>query len=465
MSALWTASEAAAATGGRALGNWSSSGIAIDSRAVSPGDLFVALQGPHHDAHAFVPAAIAAGAAAAMVSEAPAGDMPLLLVDDTLRALEQLGVAGRARAAARVAAVTGSVGKTGTKEALRHVLARQDATFASSASHNNHWGVPLSLSRLPRQARWAVLELGMNHAGEIAVLTRMARPHVALVTTVAPAHLEFFGSVEAIADAKGEIFEGLEPGGTAILNRDDGVFERLRAKALACGAARVIGFGGNAAADFRLLDATLDADGSEVRASLDGRTVSYRVGIAGRHWLANSLAVLAATAALGADVDQAAASLADLEPPSGRGARYGILVGAGEAALLDESYNANPASVRAALDVLGRMPGRRVAVLGDMRELGETGPALHAALAEAVAAAGVARLYTCGPLMAHLHAAVPAALRGAHAADAATLLPLLLAGLRPGDAVLVKGSLGSRMGPIAEALRRGAGGAAQRAAG
>lgn len=464
MSALWTASEAAAATGGRAVADWSVNGIAIDSRAVSPGDLFVALRGPNHDAHAFVPAAIAAGAAAAMVSEAPAGDMPLLLVDDTLRALERLGVAGRARAAARIVAVTGSVGKTGTKEALRHVLARQDAAFASSASHNNHWGVPLSLSRLPRQARWAVLELGMNHAGEIAILTRMVRPHVALVTTVAPAHLEFFASVEAIADAKGEIFEGLEPGGTAILNRDDAVFGRLRAKALACGAARVIGFGGDAAADFRLLDAKLDADGSEVTARLDGRTVSYRVGIAGRHWLANSLAVLAATAALGGDVDRAAASLADLQPPGGRGARYRIVVGAGEAALLDESYNANPASVRAALDVLGRMPGRRIAVLGDMRELGETGPALHAALAEAVATAGVARLYTCGPLMERLHAAVPAALRGAHAADAATLLPLLLAGLRPGDAVLVKGSLGSRMGPIAEALRRG-GGTAQRAAG
>jgi UDP-N-acetylmuramoyl-tripeptide--D-alanyl-D-alanine ligase len=321
------------------------------------------------------------------------------------------------------------------------------------------------LARLPRDARWAVLELGMNHAGEIAALTRMARPHVALVTTVAPAHLEFFPSVEAIADAKGEIFEGLEPGGTAILNRDDAVFERLRAKAVASGAARIVGFGSDAAADFRLLDAELDADGSEVRASLDGRAVSYRVGIAGRHWLSNSLAVLATAAALGADVAAAAEALADLRPPTGRGARYRIAVGDGEATLLDESYNANPASVRAALDVLGRLPGRRIAVLGDMRELGEAGPALHAALAEPVQAAGVARLYTCCPLMEHLHAAVPAGLRAAHAADAATLLPLLLAGLRPGDVVLVKGSLGSRMGPIAEALRQGGATAAQRAAG
>jgi UDP-N-acetylmuramoyl-tripeptide--D-alanyl-D-alanine ligase len=288
---------------------------------------------------------------------------------------------------------------------------------------------------------------------------------VAVITTVAAAHLEFFGSVEAIADAKGEIFEGLAPGGIAVLNRDDAVFERLRAKAEAYGAARIVTFGSHADADFRLLDARLDADGSAVEASLAGRRQAYRVGVAGQHWLSNSLAVLAAVDALGADVAAAAESLRDLEPPAGRGARYPIAAGDGHAVLLDESYNANPASVRAALDVLGRLPGRRVAVLGDMRELGQTSATLHAALADAVEAAGVAHLYTCGPLMERLHAAVPAAQRAAHAADSAALLPLVLAGLRAGDAVLVKGSLGSRMGPIAEALRTGAAGSAQRAAG
>jgi UDP-N-acetylmuramoyl-tripeptide--D-alanyl-D-alanine ligase len=466
MSILWTADEAKSATGGAAYGDWAVGGVAIDSRAVAPGDLFVALQGPNHDAHDFVGAALAAGAAAAMVRRrAVAGEAPRLEVDDTLVGLERLGVAGRARASARVAGVTGSVGKTGAKEALRHVLARQGSVFASSASHNNHWGVPLSLARLPPAADWAVLELGMYHAGEIAVLTRQVRPHVAVVTTVAPAHLEFFGSIEAIADAKAEIFEGLEPGGVAVLNRDDAVFARLRAKAVSCGASRIMAFGRHADADFRLLDARLDAEGSDVSASLGGRRVDYRVGIAGRHWVSNSLAVLAAVDGLGADVEAAAQALRDLEPPAGRGARYPVPVGDGRAVLLDESYNANPASVRAALDVLGRLPGRRVAVLGDMRELGETAPALHAGLADAVAAAGVARLFTCGPLMERLHAAVPAALRAAHAPDSAGLLPLVLAGLRDGDVVLVKGSLGSRMGPIAEALRQGAAAGSRRAAG
>jgi UDP-N-acetylmuramoyl-tripeptide--D-alanyl-D-alanine ligase len=463
---LWTAAEAAAATGGLPSGAWTASGVSIDSRTVAPGDLFVALQGPNHDAHAFVAAALERGAVAAMVGRRPddvAADAPLLLVDDTLAGLEALGRAGRARTAARVVAVTGSVGKTGTKEALRHVLAAQAPTHASAASHNNHWGVPLTLARLPRDAAYAVLELGMNHAAEIAHLTRLAKPHVALITAVEPAHLEFFGSLKAIADAKGEIFEGLEPGGTAVLNRDNPMFARLRERALACGAARVLGFGSDPAADVRAVDAVLDADGSEIVARLDGREVRYHVGIAGRHWVLNSLAVLAAVAALGADPQAAARSLADLRPPTGRGARHEIAVGDGCATLIDESYNANPASVRAALDVLGRLPGRRVLVLGDMLELGPAGPALHAGLAAAVAAAGVARLHSCGPLMGHLHEAVPSTIRGAHAADSAALLPLVVAGLRPGDVVLVKGSLGSRMGPIAAALRDGA--AATRRAG
>jgi UDP-N-acetylmuramoyl-tripeptide--D-alanyl-D-alanine ligase len=403
-----------------------------------------------------------------MVERTPdtlAGEAPLLVVQDTQAGLEALGRAGRARAAAKVVAVTGSVGKTGTKEALRHVLAAQAATFASAASHNNHWGVPLSLARLPPDVAFAVLELGMNHAGEIARLTRLARPHVALVTTVEPAHLEFFASLEAIADAKAEIFLGLEPGGFAVLNRDNPMFSRLAARASACGAARIMSFGTDASADCRAIEATLDAEGSDVTARLNGRELRYRIGIAGRHWVMNSLAVLAAVVALGADPARAAEALQDLRPPAGRGARYAIPVGEGSATLLDESYNANPASVRAALDVLGRLAGRRIAVLGDMLELGPEGPQLHAALAAAVAAAGVERLFTCGPLMAHLHEAVPAAMRGAHARDAQALLPLVVVGLRPGDVVLVKGSLGSRMGPIAQALRDGVAARATRRAG
>ncbi len=457
MSALWTAAEAVAATGGRTFGGWTAQGIAIDSRAAQAGDLFIALRGPNHDGHGFVGDALRRGACAAVVHR-PIGEPAvlgrLLEVEDTQRALEALGAAARRRSRARFIAVTGSVGKTGTKEALRQVLGRQGPTHASSASHNNHWGVPLSLARLPLDTRFAVLELGMNHAGEIAALTRQARPHVAIVTTIAPAHLEHLGSLDAIAAAKAEIFEGLEPDGVAIVNRDNPQFARLAALARHHGA-RVVGFGTADDADCRLIAAELDGDGSEVHAELHGRVLRYRVGLAGRHWVDNSLAVLAAVEAVGGDVAAAADALAGLLPLAGRGARVTIAVGDGTALLLDESYNANPASVQAALRVLGSLPGRRIAVLGDMLELGEAGPRLHAELAESVTAAGVDRLFTCGPLMAHLHEAVAPARRGAHAPDAQVLLPLVAAAIEPGDVILVKGSLGSRMAPIVEALRHG----------
>jgi UDP-N-acetylmuramoyl-tripeptide--D-alanyl-D-alanine ligase len=327
-------------------------------------------------------------------------------VPDTQAGLEALGRAGRARAEARIVGVTGSVGKTGTKEALRHVLAAQGSTHASAASYNNHWGVPLTLARLPRAAAYGVLELGMNHPGEIAALTRQARPHVALITLIAPAHLGHFASLDAIADAKAEIFEGLEPGGVAVLNRDDPQFERLRAGA-GPHAGRIATFGAERSADWRLLESRLDPDGSDVVAGFGGKRIAYRLGVPGRHWVANSLAVLAASEALGADVEAAAASLATLEPPAGRGRKRTIPIGGGEALLLDESYNANPVSMRAALELLGQMPGRRIAVLGDMLELGERGPDLHAGLAEAAQAAGVARVFCCGPLMESLFAALP----------------------------------------------------------
>jgi UDP-N-acetylmuramoyl-tripeptide--D-alanyl-D-alanine ligase len=455
MTARWTADEVAGATGGRIAGSWVASGVSIDTRTIAPGDLFVALEGPNHDAHDFVADALDRGAAAAVVSRVPDGiddRSALALVDDTQAALEGLGRVGRARTAARIAGVTGSVGKTGTKEALLHVLARQAPSYASIASYNNHWGVPLSLARLPEAASFGVLELGMNHAGEIGALTALVRPHVALITTVAPAHLEFFPSVEAIVDAKSEIFEGLEPGGVAVINQDNEHYGRMRVHAERSRARSIVTFGRHPTADWRLDELRLAPEHSEVVAVRNGRRYAYRLGTPGEHQVLNSLAVLAVAEALGADVARAAGSLGELRASSGRGERRWIAASDGKALLLDESYNANPASMRAALAVLGQSPGRKIAVLGDMLELGEAAGDLHAGLADTVNAAGIELVFTCGPAMARLHDALPAARRGAHAVDAAALAPVILDAVRPGDVVLVKGSLGSRMARVVAAL-------------
>jgi UDP-N-acetylmuramoyl-tripeptide--D-alanyl-D-alanine ligase len=312
--------------------------------------------------------------------------------------------------------------------------------------------VPLSLARMPEDVAFGVLELGMNHAGELAALTRIARPHVAVITTVAAAHLEFFSSIEAIADAKCEIFAGLEPGGTAILNVDIPYFDRMRAHAGRSPADHIVTFGEHPAADWRLLELRLSPTDGEMVVLHRGRRLAYRLGTPGRHAALNSLAVLAAVEALGGDPELAAVSLSGLRPSSGRGARRRIELAGGEALLLDETYNANPASMTAALAVLGQQEGRRVAVLGDMLELGDQGSALHAALIEPVLAAGVDLVFSCGPLMAHLNAALPPSRRGAHAADAAALAPIVREALRPGDVLLIKGSLGSRMARVLEAL-------------
>jgi UDP-N-acetylmuramoyl-tripeptide--D-alanyl-D-alanine ligase len=450
---LWTAAEITAATGGRAEGDWAVIGVSIDSRTVQPRELFIALRGPHHDGHVFVADALARGAAA-LVDRVPDGlsETALVVVDDTMVALTALGRAARARSNARIAALTGSVGKTGTKEALRLALSVQAPTHASAASYNNHWGVPLSLARAPRGTAYGVYELGMNAPGEIAALTRLVRPHVALVTTVEAAHLGFFPSIEAIAEAKGEIFLGLEPGGIAVLNADNPHFARLVVMAEAAGCARVIGFGAAAGATARLRDAQLDPAGSDVLMTLGGREIAFRVGAPGRHWVGNALGVVACAAALGADPEAAARSLRDFRAPVGRGRQHRLILPSGSITLIDESYNANPASVRAALQVLATAAGRRVAVLGDMLELGARAPKLHAGLAQAVVACGVDRLYTAGPEMRHLHDALPVARRGAHVADAAALLPILEGELRGGDTLLIKGSLGMRMGRIVEAL-------------
>lgn len=452
---LWTAAEAEAATGGRASRDFAASGVSIDTRSLDAGDLFVALKGAR-DGHAFVADAFAKRAAAALVAEAPPGisaEAPLVTVADTLEGLRGLGRAGRARSAATVIGVTGSVGKTSTKEALAAVLAAQAETHAAALSHNNHLGVPLTLARLPPRARYAVVEIGMNHPGEIAPLACLARPHVALITTVEPVHIEFFESEEAIAEEKASIMDGLEPGGAAVLNRDNRHFARLERAALARGIGRIVTFGSDPAAEVRLLSWEPLGWEARVRISLFGRELAATLASPGRHAAVNACAVLAAAFAAGADAAAALPVLAAIAPAGGRGRRRAIRLPGGEATLLDDSYNASPPSVRAALAVLAAVPAaRRVAVLGDMRELGARAEEEHRALARAVSEAGLDLVFTCGPLMRALHEALPAPPRAAHAPDSAALLPLVREAIRPGDVVLVKGSLGSRMGPLAAAL-------------
>ena len=457
--ALWQAAEAADATGGQAAGDWSAEGVSIDSRTVKSGDLFVALKGPTFDGHDYVAAALEAGAVAAMVDRRPDGigdEAPLLLVDDTLAGLWALGRASRARSEARIAAITGSVGKTGTKEALHRCLAAQAETTASAASFNNHWGVPLSLARMPTSAHYGVFELGMNSPGEIGPLSRLVRPEVAVITTVEPVHLEFFDNVLQIADAKAEIFEGLVPGGVAILNRDNAFFPNLLETAEARGVGRIISFGRHPEANLRLLNCSLHATCSAVRAWVKDRELEYCLSLPGEHWVMNSLAVLAAAGALGADVTAAAAELARLEPIKGRGQRHSVACPGGSFLLIDESYNANPASMRAALEVLSRTEtreqGRRIAILGDMLELGPESAQRHANLAEAVTSGAIDLVYSCGKDMAALHEALPKERRGAHAPDSKALATIVTSAVGPGDAVMIKGSLGSRMAVVVEAL-------------
>ncbi|MBT7756098.1 MAG: UDP-N-acetylmuramoylalanyl-D-glutamyl-2,6-diaminopimelate--D-alanyl-D-alanine ligase [Rhodospirillaceae bacterium] len=459
-SILWRAGEAATATDGQIAGDWRASGVSIDSRTVQAGDLFVAIQGPNFDGHGFVADALARGAAAAMISRRPDNldpDAPLLLVDDTLAGLQALGRAARARSSARIAAVTGSVGKTGTKEALFLALARSASAHASEGNLNNHWGAPLSLARMPRDCRFGVFELGMNHSGEIAPLSRLVRPHVAIITNVEPVHLEFFNSLSQIADAKAEIFTGLEPDGIAILNRDNTHFAYLEAAAKAAGVGRVISFGAHEDAQARLIGLAQHPNCNCISADIDGQAVTYKVGAPGRHWAINSLAVLAAVRALGADLGLAALAMAEVTAAKGRGQRHRIAFGDEGLLIIDESYNASPIAMTAAIDALGAVEpaplGRRIAVLGDMLELGETAPDLHGALAPALVAAGIDQVFACGPNMAHLFDALPKSMRGAHAETSAQLLPKVMAAVRPGDTVLVKGSLGLAMAPIVEALR------------
>ena len=459
---LWDSAEAQAATGGHVSVAWQCDGISSDSRKISRGDLFIALSGPNFDGHDFVHEALAKGAAAAMVErrpEAVSGNAPLLIVDDVMAALGRLAAAARQRNRGRIIAITGSVGKTSTKQALAHVLAAQAPTFASRDSFNNHWGVPLSLAALPVDAQYGIFEIGMNHAGEISALSKLVRPHAALVTTVEEVHLEFFESVSAIADAKAEIFDGIVEGGVAILNYDNPYRSQLadaaRMKELRSKQG-IIYFGVHPHATLRLVEETLGDNGVDGVIEKGGEKISYRIGTPGRHWLLIGLTVLATVSAVGADVHRAALALAGVEPLAGRGQRHQISIGNGVATLIDESYNANPASMRAAIALLAsatpRPGGRRIAVLGDMLELGDESPEMHAALADCLIRAAAELVFTVGDQMAHLRDALPKAMRASHGARSEDLAIPVAAAVRDGDVIMVKGSLGSRMATIIEAL-------------
>lgn len=461
---LWPAAEAARAIRAAGSGDWVAQGVAIDSRNIQPGDLFVAIKGPNHDGHAFVADALKSGAAAAVVSDPRMGveidASRLLIVDDTMAALEALARAARARTEARIVAITGSVGKTSTKEALRLALGAQPggagAVAATLGNLNNHWGLPLSLARMPRDSAYGVFELGMNHPGEIAPLSRITRPHVAIITTVAKTHSAYFDSLEQIADAKAEIFAGLEPGGVAVLNRDNPMFQHLCAAAEAAGVERVVGFGASHDADWRLAEIAVYPEHCDVTARHGDTELIYTLGVSGRHLALNSLAVLAGVEALGGDVAVAAESLSGLRAIAGRGKRHRVQAPGGAFELIDESYNASPASMKAAIAVLGvarpEGRGRRIAVLGDMLELGAEADQLHAALVDDLSAAAIDQVFTSGQSMSALWDALPAAMRGGHANDAEKLTPMVTAAVHADDVVMVKGSLGSRTRIIVEAL-------------
>ena len=465
---LWTATEAAEATGGRAQGDWACNGVSIDTRTLQPGDLFVALKAAR-DGHEFVAQALEKGAAAALVTHVPEGvakDAPLLIVDDVQTALEELGGAGRARLGpqAKVAAVTGSVGKTSTKEMLLAIFGDQGRAHASVDSYNNHWGVPLTLARMPRDTEYAVIEIGMNHPGEIAPLAKQAQPHGAMVTTVAAVHLEAFEDVAAIAVEKASIFDGMEPGGFAVINADHAHSDIVLAKALER-RLRETTFG-RKGHHYTLTDVKLQGEATVAQAEVAGAPLLYKIATPGQHFAMNALGALALAEALGADRALAVQSLGRWTPYAGRGVRERILLDSGDTDqtldLIDDSYNANPTSVAAALSVLAattpgtgpRGDGRRIAILGDMKELGPEAEALHAGLADHEAMASISRVYCVGPLMRALHDRLPEDRRGGWFETAADLSEGLRKRLDCGDVVLVKGSLSMKLGGVVDAIRK-----------
>ncbi|PRD45197.1 UDP-N-acetylmuramoylalanyl-D-glutamyl-2, 6-diaminopimelate--D-alanyl-D-alanine ligase [Phyllobacterium phragmitis] len=463
MTWLWTSADMVEAMSGRPVGMLPEgiTGISIDTRTLAPGEAFFAIKGDQFDGHNFATAAMAAGAGLIVVAEAklPAlGKLkvPMIVVDDVLEGLVRLGIASRARSQAQIIAVTGSVGKTTTKEALRHVLAEVGMVHASAASFNNHWGVPLTLARMPADADYGVFEIGMNHVDEIRPLVKMVRPHVAIITLIAHAHLGHFNNLDEIATAKAEIFEGIVPGGYALINHDDKRFKLLEQLARKAGVEHIRTFGENARADYRAHEMKLHPTCSCMTARLAGQEVVVKIGAPGRHIAQNALAVLGAAHLAGADIARVAMALATLIPESGRGARHRLRHPDGVITLIDESYNANPASMRAALELLhAAQPearGRRIAVLGDMLELGKQAAKLHMDLVRPISGAKVNALFIGGPEMSVLDSALPVEIQTEYRQSVDELQPLVVKAVRPGDVIMVKSSKGIGFSKIVRAL-------------
>ncbi|MGR6468948.1 UDP-N-acetylmuramoylalanyl-D-glutamyl-2,6-diaminopimelate--D-alanyl-D-alanine ligase [Rhizobium sp. PAMB 3182] len=463
MSHLWTISDMIKAMVGRPIGNLPEgiNGISIDSRSIGPGEAFFAIKGDRVDGHDYATKAVAGGAALLVVAEGKLPALgrltaPMIVVDDVLAALCRLAVAARSRTQAKIIGVTGSVGKTTTKEMLRHTLAPSGQVHAAVASFNNHWGVPLTLARMPADTEYGVFEIGMNHPNEIRPLVKMVRPHVAIITTIAAAHLGNFSGLEEIAAAKAEIFEGVEPDGHAILNRDNAQFEFLEGAAVAAGVSNIHTFGQHSKADYRLVEYEGDGESGLVVAEIDGETRDVAIGAAGRHIAENAMAVLGAVKLAGADLDAAIAALGALSAVKGRGERHILKIDGGTFTLIDESYNANPASMRAAIALLAsakpKGEGRRIAVLGDMREMGAFSQDVHAELATPLLAAGISDVWLAGPDMAALKDALPPNVQVEYREKTEDLATFVVGSVRPGDVLMVKSSLGTGFGKIVSAL-------------
>lgn len=457
---LWSAHEIAAATGGTASGAWSASGVSINTRTLEVGDLFVAIKGPMLDGHQFVFEALERGASGLLIDSRPPDlpeQAPLVMVNDTLDALHALGKASRRRSDALILAVTGSVGKTSTKNALYHAFAVQGRTTCSQASHNNLWGVPLSLSQMAPSDQFGIFEIGMSHPGEISPLSKMVSPHIAIITNVAPAHTENFDNMEAVAEAKAEIFEGLGKTGIPILNADNRFFSSLKARSKAVGIENLLTFGSSKNADTRLVSVSSDCRGSRVEASIQGKKISYKVSLPGKHQVMNSLATLTAVFAAGADIAAAAAALGQLSPLPGRGKSYQLEFLGGSIQLIDESYNANPTSMQAALNNLGntkvKPPGRRIAILGDMRELGRDSQQYHLDIAPTIFKNQIEKIFTVGSQMGALFYSLPQKMQCFCSEDTKEITRELLNILRPNDIVLVKGSNAVGMASIVSEVR------------
>lgn len=463
MSWLWTTGDMINAMAGRPFGTLPEgiTGISIDSRTIGPGEAFFAIKGDRVDGHDYASMAMANGATLLVVSEARLSGLgrltvPMIVVDDVLAALGRLAVASRRRSRAQIIAVTGSVGKTTTKEMLRHVLSPSGKVHASVASFNNHWGVPLTLARMPLDTHYGVFEVGMNHPGEIRPLVQMIRPHVAVITTIAPAHLGNFNSITEIAAAKAEILEGLVPGGHVVLNRDNEQYDFLEQRAQSLGIRNIHSFGQHAKAEFRLAEFNGSDESSALWLTIDGETFEVAIGAPGRHIAENALAAFGVVTLVNADLDKAIAALATLQPEKGRGRRHKLSIGNGSFKLIDESYNANPTSMRAAIALLAAADpaghGRRIAVLGDMLEMGDYAQEVHSELSGPLLAAGIEHVWLAGKDMTALKDALPDSVHVEYRETAEELAKYALNSVAPGDVLMVKSSLGIGFGKIVAAL-------------